>query len=485
MPRPPQLTRREFVRTATAIAAGAALDGPGIRAARSPANARPRFQRPLPIPPVLAPVRRDATTDYYDVVQRAGRGMVLPGVPTPVWGYDGLWPGPTIRARRGRTVVVRHTNALPVPTVVHLHGGETPPDSDGFPTDEVMPRASRSYTYPNTQSAATLWYHDHAMDHTGRNIYMGLAGFYLLEDAAEEGLGLPRGACDVPLLIQRRSCDRGGELHYNPLRQLGASGPIVTVNGAPTPHLEVAARKYRFRLLNGSNATPLRLALSSGDPLVVIATDTGLLPAPVPCSSIRLGMAERVEVVVDFSRLPLGSQLFLVDEAAGGDQRWVMRFDVARAEPDDSRVPERLGEPPELRSQDASQTRDFVFTGAPRGFPPRAHWTIDGRDFDGDRPIATPRYGDVEIWRLVNHRRFGLLGMLHTVHIHLVRFLILDRNGRAPEPYEQGWKDTVTLDKGDVVRVVMRFSGHRGRYLVHCHNLEHEDASMMARYDVV
>lgn len=162
-----------------------------------------------------------------------------------------------------------------------------------------------------------------------------------------------------------------------------------------------------------------------------------------------------------------------------------MRFDVTRAEHDESRLPERLGEPPDLRALDASRTRDFVFAGGPRGFPPQAHWTINGRDFDTGRPIATPRYGDVEIWRLANHRRFGVLGMLHTVHIHLVRFLILDRNGRAPEPYEGGWKDTVALEKGDVVRVVMRFGGHKGRYLVHCHNLEHEDASMMARYDVV
>lgn len=484
MPRPTLLSRREFVHVSTAIAAAAAFDRHGL-STDGVAHGGVRFERALPIPEILTPVRRDTTTDYYDIVQRPGNGALLPGFRTPVWGYNGRWPGPTIRAQRGRRVVVRHTNALPVPTVVHLHGGVTPPDSDGFPTDLVMPGDSRTYTYPNTQPAATLWYHDHAMDHTGRNIYMGLAGFYLLDDPADTALGLPRGERDVPLLIQRRTCDSSGALRYSTHRQLGEDGAIVTVNGVPSPHKDVATGRYRLRILNGSNATPMQLALSSGASLMVIATDAGLLPAPLPCSSVRLGMAERVEVIVDFSGVELGSRVMLVDDAARGDAHWVMRFDVTRAERDASRIPEHLGETPDLGAADASLTRDFVFAGGPRGFPPAAHWTINGLDFDAGRPIATPRSGDVEIWRLTNHKRFGILGMLHTVHIHLVQFLILDRNGQLPEPYERGWKDTVALDPGDVVRLAMRFPRQRGRYLMHCHNLEHEDASMMARYDVV
>ncbi len=483
MPGPALLTRRDFVRASTAFAAAVALNRRGVAA--EPAAQDALFQNDLPIPPALARARRDATTDYYEIVQGPGRAALLQGRSTPLWGYDGIWPGPTIRALRGRTAVVRHTNALGVPTVVHLHGGETPPDSDGFPTDVVPPGASRMYTYPNTQPAATLWYHDHAMDHTGRNIFMGLAGFYLLDDPANAELGLPHGRHDVPLLIQRRACDSGGRLRYSTHRHLGEEGPIVTVNGAPSPRFAVATRKYRFRLLNGSNATPLQLALSSGEPFTVIATDVGLLPAPVECRNIRLWMAERVEVVVDFSHLAVGTSVALVDEAADGDARWVMRFDVTRVERDDSRVPERLGETPALAVEEGSPVRDFVFAGGPRGFPPVAHWTINGLDFDAGRPIATPRYGDVEIWRLTNHKRFGILGMLHTVHVHLVRFLIVDRNGRPPQVYERGWKDTVALEPGDVVRLAMRFGGYRGRYLMHCHNLEHEDASMMARYDVV
>lgn len=482
MPTPRPLTRRRFLGDSTATALALSVSDGMPRTLRTH---RALFQHQLPIPPVLAPTRRDADADYYDITQRPGITSLVPGDATTVWGYDGLWPGPTIRARRNRAVVVRQVNALDVATVVHLHGGATPPDSDGFPTDLIAPGDSRTYVYPNAQPAATLWYHDHAMDHTGRDIFMGLAGFYLLDDDDSTRLGLPSGEFDVPLLIQRRACDSTGALTYSSRRHLGAEGSIVTVNGAPNPRLSVSTHRYRFRLLNGSNATPLRLRLSNGAPLMVIANDAGLLPASVACHYVRLGMAERVEVVVDFAGLPVGTRVVLIDDDADGDARSVMCFDVARLERDDSSLPERLAPTPHLTEDDARVTRDFVFAGGPHGFPPSAHWRINGLDFDPGRPLATPRLNDVEVWRFTNHRRFGILGMLHTVHVHLVRFLILDRNGRPPEAYERGWKDTVALDPGDVVRIVARFEGHRGRYLMHCHNTEHEDASMMARYDVV
>src|SRR5215831_720961 len=225
-----------------------------------PALRPPRFVVPLPIPPTLDPTRSDEGSDYYEIDQRAAQQVIVPGAKTVVWGYAGRFPGPTINVRAGRQVVVRHTNRLAVPTVVHLHGGHTASDSDGFPTDYVMPGASQVYRYANTQSAATLWYHDHAMDHTGRNLYMGLAGFYLLHDDEEAGLRLPSGNYDIPLMIQNRSIDDRGVLRYDASRFMGAGGDIVLVNGAPWPRLEVAARKYRFRVLNASNATAYDLA---------------------------------------------------------------------------------------------------------------------------------------------------------------------------------------------------------------------------------
>jgi len=481
-------TRRELL----ALGASALLASSALRRGdASAADERiPRFQVPLPIPETAHPIRSDATADYFEIEQREAELEILPGLRTRVWGYDGRFPGPTIKARRGRTTVVRHTNRLRVPVVVHLHGGVTPPESDGFPMDHIMPGTSRTYTYPNEGRAATLWYHDHVMDHTGRNLYMGLAGLYILEDDAESSLGLPKGPFDVPLLIQDRLFRRDGALVYDTFHGLAAKGGTMLVNGAPWPRLDVTARKYRFRILNGSNATPLRIALSSGEPLVQIATDGGLLPAPVISPSIPLAMAERVEVVIDFSRYPVGSQIILQNlnegEVTGQVSRDIMRFDVVRAEEDDSVVPARLSEVPSILRDAAVCTRRFVFAGRPGlHWPPATHWVINGRDFDADRAIAAPRYGDVEIWHFENRRFLGFGGLIHPVHVHLVNFQILERDGGPPLPHETGWKDTVAVPKGHEVKVIARFEGYRGRYVVHCHNLEHEDHTMMARFDVI
>jgi FtsP/CotA-like multicopper oxidase with cupredoxin domain len=438
----------------------------------------------------LTPTHTDAATDYYDIVQREARVELLPGRHTTIWGYDSTFPGPTIKARRGRTVVVRHTNRLATPTVVHLHGSVSPPESDGFPMDCIMPGESRTYEYPNRQRAATLWYHDHAMDHTGRNIYMGLAGLYLIEDDEERVLGLPDGACDVPLLIQDRLFADDGSLVYKTVNHLAARGGTILVNGAPWPRLDVAARKYRFRIVNGSNATPLRLALSSGDPLIQIATDGGLLPAPVLCREIPLAMAERVEVIIDFSRYPVGANLVLQNlntaGVSGAISDEVMQFHVAREERDDRALPTRLADLQPLDRSAAIRTRHFVFSARTSfGVVPIPRWRINGQTFDAHQPIASPAYGDVEIWRFTNKKFLGVLGLVHPVHVHLVTFMVLERNGGPPLPHETGWKDTVAVDKGEEVSVIAKFDGYRGRYLLHCHNLEHEDHSMMARFDVV
>jgi len=366
-----------------------------------------------------------------------------------------------------------------------LHGGVTRPESDGFPTDSIAGGETRRYEYGNTGRAATLWYHDHNWRHTGRNLYMGLAGFYLLEGDAEVEQRLPHGPYDIPLMLQDRSFGRDGELVYHHEGHHGAIGSVMLVNGAPWPVLDVAARKYRFRILNASNATPVRLSLSTHQPLLQIATDQGLLPAPASLSTIGLTMAERVEVVIDFSIYPVGARIVLQNQRAQGPLNRVMRFDVVRAERDDSSVPRTLAEFEPLRESEAVRTRTFIFGGkATVGVPPGVRWVINGESFDPMRVDAAPRLGDVEVWRFVSR---GFLGrtMLHPAHTHLVPFQILRRNGRSPLRQEKGWKDTVALEDGEEVKVIMQWNGYRGRYLLHCHNLEHEDHSMMARVDVV
>jgi spore coat protein A len=482
-------TRREMLSLGgtALLAAAAGRNSLAFGAVKSPEDlAQWRFAQPLRIPPVLSPVRVDADTDYYEITQKEADIEILPKIVTRVWGYEGMFPGPTIKARRGRTAVVRQTNQLTHETVVHLHGGVTETDSDGFPTDMIMPGQSRSYVYSNKGRGATLWYHDHAMDRTAHNMYMGLAGLYIIEDEAEASLGLPSGEYDVPLVLQDRSFGPDGNFVYHAGRggRMGAHGTVVLVNGGPWPRFEVVRRKYRFRILNASNATVFEPALEDGRPLLQIATEGGLLPAPIECASIPLAMAERSEVIVDFSEYPIGTQIILANHSGKGPQSEIMRFDVAREGLDEPATPTRLSDSEALDPQLAVRTRIFDFGISVEMRIPPLTWTINGNEFHPNASLAHVSYGEVEIWHLRN-RKFGAFQMLHPVHIHLINFQILERNGKAPLPWERGWKDTVSLDNGEEVKLIMRFDGYRGRYLMHCHNLEHEDHAMMARFDVV
>jgi spore coat protein A len=482
-------TRRELLAVGgtTLLAAAAGQTGLHSGSEEGPKDlAKWKFSQPLRVPPILSPVRIDEKTDYYEITQKEAETEFVPGTRTRIWGYEGMFPGPTIKARRGRTTVVRQTNRLRGETVVHLHGGVTEPDSDGFPTDMIMPGESRSYVYSNQGRGATLWYHDHAMDRTAHNLYMGLAGLYIIEDEAEAGLGLPTAEYDVPLILQDRSFAQDGNFTYHAGRagRIGAEGAVVLVNGVPWPRFEVATRKYRFRILNGSNATAFDLALLNGRPLLQIATEGGLLSLPVECPNIPLSMAERTEVLVDFSEYPLGTQIVLGNLGGKGPKSEILRFDVTREEHGESSIPEKLGSVASLDPKLAVRTRVFEFGISVEINIHPLIWTINGKKFDPHLSMAQVEYGQVEIWHLKN-RKFGWLEKLHPVHLHLVNFQVLERNGGPPKPWERGWKDTVSLDKGEEVKLIMRFDGHRGRYLMHCHNLEHEDHNMMARFDVV
>ena len=481
-------------------AAGVGLAGCGIdlRTAgqtaellRSAAPLSAPFQVPLPVPPVKRPV-----DGVVEIVARVGEAEILPGLRTTVLGYDGRFPGPTIETRSGEPVRVHHRNELPVPTVVHLHGGHTAPEHDGWPTDLVTPAGwtahaahagdvrvgARSYEYPMDQRAATLWYHDHRMDFTGPQVYRGLAGFHLIRDAAEESLGLPTR--ELPLLICDRAFEADGSLRYpsrdRTLRRVpgvepewgeGVLGDVVLVNGAPWPVAEVDAARYRLRILNASNARRYRLALAPGGSLTQIGSDGGLLAAPVVHRELDVAPAERFDVVVDFAAYPVGAEVTLVNRLGAGRTADVLRFRVVRAVRDDSRVPDRLATIEPLRP--GPVRRAWRFTRGAVGN--HAGWTINGLPFDPSRIDAHPRLSEVETWRFVSD-------LHHPVHVHLDPFQVLARGGHQPGPSDGGWKDTVDLRPAEVLDVAVRFTDHRGRYLIHCHNLEHEDMAMMAAF---
>ncbi|MFI5491537.1 multicopper oxidase family protein [Actinoplanes sp. NPDC051859] len=426
------------------------------------------FSVRMPIPRTLTPVARTATTDFYEMTARTTTISVFQGTTTEVYGYNGEFPGPTIRARAGRRVVIAQTNQLTMDTAVHLHGGHVPPASDGFPLDVIAPGATRTYEYPNRQQATTLWYHDHAHHMESEHVYRGLHGFYLIEDPREEALGLPSGAFDLPIMLRDARFAEDGSLHFEP--EDFQNRTTILTNGRPQPYFPVAARRYRLRLVNGSNLRSFVLRLGDGEEMTQIATDGGLLGAPVPTREVRISPGERVEVVVDFTGRS-GSQVVLADEHAGA----VLRFDVGRAVYDASRVPPVLRPLPALATPDVERKMSLGID--PQDFT----FKINGKSFDPNRVDTTIRRGTTEVWEVTNSDAFTIP---HNFHLHLVQFRILSRNGQPPAPSEAGWKDTVPLGPGETVRLQATFHGPPGRYVYHCHLIDHSSHAMMATMEL-
>jgi spore coat protein A len=475
---------------------------------------RAAFTVALPVPATLRPVSTDGGVDRYEIRQTEGRQRILPDLDTPIWGYNGTFPGPTIEARKGRQVVVTHHNELTVPTVVHLHGGIVAADSDGYPTDLVLPKGaqptdpqwtehaqhgvaglatgSRAYTYPNEQPAATLWYHDHRMDFTGPQLYRGLAGFYLIRDDVEDALALPEGERDVPLMIADRTVQSDGTLFY-PARDptghergvtveyhhSGMVGSTITVNGVAWPFHEVDAALYRLRILNASNARPYQLVLDPAPPggggFIQIGSDAGLLPHPVRHDRIVTSPGERYDVLLDFSVYPPGTKVTVRNAMGEGDASYVMRFDVARRSTDDARVPTSLVLDAAPATVNKPADRKFSLFSGPEGT--RVPGLINLKSFDPARIDARPTLGTTEIWNITADPS-------HPVHIHMAHFRVLSRDGGPPDPQDTGWKDTIYLASGGV-QVAVAFTGHRGKHVFHCHNLEHSDTGMMSNLEIV
>ena len=440
----------------------------------------PSFARALPIPPVKRPTRTGPQGDEIDLVLRPGKGQPLPGAATPILGFDGIWPGPTILATRGRPTLVTVRNELGETANVHNHGHHAPAASDGHPLHTIKPGESRLYTYPNNQTGGTYWYHDHTFGLTGAHLFRGLGALYIIRDPAEDALGLPIGAYDVPVLIQDRLFDAGNALEYTVdagTTFTGVLGNTLCANGVHTPFFQVAARRYRFRFVNGANSRNLRLALGNGDPIVQIASDGSLLTAPVTQQSVELAPSERADCIIDFGRAKPGTSIVLRNL----DPTWpelpdVLRFDVVRKENDGSRVPGRLAEVPRIPESEAvSRHRRLRFQLAD------GKWTINGLRYDPARIDFRVKLGTTEIWEIEN----GEQTQMHPFHQHLVPFQVLDINGAPPPPAHLGWKDSVAIPPAGRARLIMRFYGYTGTYVFHCHKLEHEDHAMMLQQEIV
>jgi spore coat protein A len=470
-----------------------------------PRNMPKPYQRTLTIPSELPPtsttVDADGQTRHnYRIQQKLGSANMVPGMSTPILGYNGTFPGPTIKVHQGERISLMMDNVLPLfhpqwgyrlDTSTHLHGSASLPQFDGYANDLTGFGYCKDYEYPNFQPARTLWYHDHAVHNTAQSVYSGLAGQYHLHDEVEGSL-LPQGKFDVPLTVSDAMFAANGQLGYNDNTHSGLWGDVILVNGAPWPVMKVQRRIYRFRILNASISRSYRFSLSTGDPVTMVATDGGLMPSAQQVTSWRHSGAERYEILIDFSKYPAGKRVELRNLSNKNNVDYdntgkVMAFDVTN-EPVDTSGPAATVLPTLLTSSTAMSLTpsQSVKTRRMRVKRDNNIWTIGGMTWDevvqsGYRKVlADPDLDDVEIWEIENSSG----GWFHPVHIHLVDFQILSRNGKAPFSYERGPKDVVYVGEGETVRLLMKFEHHRGRYMIHCHNLPHEDHDMMGQFSV-
>ena len=504
----------------------------------------------LPIPKKLKSRRRIKGYTYYEVTMKevfVQMHSELPN-PTKVWGYEGQVPGPLIEAKRGERVRVKWINDLPekhfLPvdhtlhgsgghmhesrTVVHLHGAEVPSDSDGNPEawftkgfEETGPAFEREvYEYPNRHRPATLWYHDHAIGITRLNVYAGLAGMYILRDNLEKIFRLPSGPYEIPLMISDKSFNEDGSLYYprnvsdpppegypDPSITPGVAGDFILVNGKVWPYLEVEQRKYRFRILNASNERFYRMQLDSGLPFVQIGSDGGFLQVPVKLSEITIAPAERIDMIIDFSKQPVGTSMVLTNTARvpfdfgtppnPETTGKIMQFRVVPCQRlDKSIIPRYFNLIKKIREYRADVIRDITLDVV-RDEYNRLEFLLNKKKFM-DEITEKPYLNDIEIWRIINA---GLA--VHPMHVHLIQFQVLDRipfdvdafnatgelhftgPPKPPLPNELGWKDTVQAEPGHVTRIILHFTPYEGVYMYHCHILEHEDYDMMRPFEVI
>ncbi|MDQ4037733.1 MAG: multicopper oxidase family protein [Actinomycetota bacterium] len=432
------------------------------------------FTERMPVPPVLAPVSTSSGVDVYQLPIHPADVEIIPGLRTPAMTYGGHFVGPTIRARTCRPVKITFANQLTVPANVHLHGGHVPASSDGHPMDLIAPGAAREYDYPNSQRGGTLWYHDHTHGLEADHVYRGLHGFYLIEDNAERHLRLPGGEYDVPIMLRNGQFDANGAFVFG----LPEDRHTVLVNGKSQPYFPVAPRKYRFRLLNSALKHVFRLNIG-GQKMTRIASDGGLLPEPVEADEMVLSSGERVEIVVDFAAHRGKGPLYLHD----GDTP-ILRFDVAPDRvADHSRLPDRLRPLPPLGVPAVERTVTMGFVDMSVR-PPVGH--VNGRPYDHDRVDVQVKRGATEIWNVVNADLDPAFLFDHPFHVHLVQFRVIGRDGGPPSPDDAGLKDTVYVAPKGSVRVQITFdTPYTGKYVYHCHYLEHSALGMMATMEVV
>ncbi|HET7884317.1 MAG TPA: multicopper oxidase domain-containing protein [Acetobacteraceae bacterium] len=482
---------------------------------------------------------------------------------TTFWGFDGQVPGPVIQATYGEPALVRYQNNLPsvkiaqdfgiAEVTTHLHNAHTPTESDGNPVDyfnssadtgpinpttnkPVNPLGYKDQHYPNvyagyvklgnastnsiatpagdpTEALGSLWYHDHHLDFTAQNVYKGMFGCYTLFDALDTGdettgLRLPSGKYDIPIFFNDFVIDQDYQLVFDLFNLDGIIGDRFAANGAIQPYLNVDQRRYRFRLYNPGPSRWYEFALYDGSkfwPFWQISTDGNLLPQAVQVSSVRMGVSERVDIIVDFSKIS-APKLYLVNRLEQVNGRGPTGRVLTPGTPivminigglpaqrdqsvDPAAKPLTLRPLPDpdfkaLQSLAAkARVRNWVFDQGDSGT-----WVVNDELFDPNRISASIDQESEEVWVFQNPED----NWSHPIHVHFEEHRVLSRNGKTVTPNTQfngaidyARRDVAPLQQQSQTKVFFRFRDMKGRYVMHCHNVVHEDHAMMVRFDIV
>jgi FtsP/CotA-like multicopper oxidase with cupredoxin domain len=453
------------------------------------------FQNPLQVQTPLLPIMTftNETTgevvDYFEITVTPTFLQIYKDLNATMFeGYNGVIPGPLFDMPMGRHSVVRFINNVSTPISIHLHGSPSRPPWDGYAADTTEPGQFKDYFYPN-ESPRSLWYHDHALGITARNAYFGQAGLYIVRNTSQdEAFDLPRGKYEIYIQLNDKKFQPDGQLISPAGETEMFYGDVIFANGVPWPFWVVEPRKYRIRFNAAAINRTFKLRVETADgtvvPFHVIGTDGGLSDAPVPTEDLIIAIAERYEIVVDFTGfenqtlfLRNARQFSVNPDFAFTD--YVMSFNITDTVTDQTGngpLPAAF-DPLPFAPDDGQIDRTFRFERQ------NGDWRINGVGWDDplNPPIiADPPETGNEVWELINSSG----GWAHPVHIHLIDFKVLTRTQRGVEPYENGFKDVVFTAENEVVTVVARYAPWTGVYMFHCHNLIHEDNDMMGVFDV-
>jgi len=510
-----KLSRRRFMQTTalgTLAAGGAVYLGAGALTTRE-GIAKIHSPTALKIPP-LQTGRDESGTQVYDLTLQNSSTEFFKGIKTKTSGISGSYLGPTLKMRAGNKVRINVTNELGELSTLHWHGMHLPASQDGGPHQLVKSGETWSPEFEIKQKAASLWYHPHHIGKTAEHVWRGMAGMLIVEDDEADSFGLPNkyGVDDIPLVLQDRTFSSDGAMDYSPSMpsiMMGMIGNTPLANGTLSAFFEAKSKLLRLRILNGSNASFYNLGFADNKPFKQIATDGGLLEAPVELTRLVLAPGERAEIIVEMNNsetavfrnykwtaTTTGGTNGMGGMMGGGMMGGMMGGTTPEFAFVTIRAAAKLANSPPLpanlakidwrKETDATVTRKFDFQ---MNMGPRVmvglvdSHVINGKAMKMSRIDETVKLDTTEIWEISNSSF-----MAHPFHVHDVQFHILDRNGKQPPQNERGRKDTVLVNPGETVRIIMKFEDYadpNSPFMYHCHILEHEDAGMMGQFVVV